>query len=122
MAMLSVRKRSFVASHSRRDFPSRRSLRRFVPSLIGGSLLVLAFLLVLGALPGYTAIPVQASTWSRSTFTMFGTKPATTAVEQTAPVAPPIMTPTGQTINASGALVRLNQLDGNQYNSQADAT
>lgn len=109
----------------RSGYASRRRARRFA-SLVGVvSVLFLALLLALSALPKYTAVAAQASTWSRSTFTMAASKPATTAVAQTIPVTPtsqPGTTSTPTSQNASRALVRINQLDPAQYNSASDVT
>lgn len=91
-------------------------------SLVGVlSVLFLALVLILSALPRYTAVSTHEATWSQSTFRMPGTKPATTAVAQMAPVTP-IAAPTGQSINASQTLARIFQLDAPQYASTSDET
>lgn len=103
-------------------YASRRRARRFA-SLVGVvSVLFLALLLALSALPKYTAVSAHASTWSQSTFTM---PLATTAGAQTVPATPtsqPVTASTRQDINASRALVRINQLDASQYNSSQDVS
>jgi predicted double-glycine peptidase len=86
-----------------------------------GSVLLLALLLIIFALPGYTAVPAQASTWAQSTFTMAGRTTPTTVATVPASTPTPLATTAGQ-INASKNLVRINQLETNQYNSPQDAT
>ena len=102
-----------------------RTFRRGPLLCLGGGILLLALLLVVFELPGYTAIPVQAhSSWSQSTFTIpVASATGTVLIQKTAPVPIPTSqaTPSVPTFNASHALVRLYQLDGSQYNSLADA-
>lgn len=75
------------------------------------------------------ATPVDANTWSSQVITVSSGQsqavPTPTGVQpQTTASAVPTnrVSPTGQTINASRALVRINQLDDSQYTSLADAT
>lgn len=123
--MLSIQRPQPFNLRDRLEHALRRRGRCFA-SLVGlvVSVLFLALLLILFPLPRYTAVPAHASGWSRSTFTMKAPKSGTTAVAQTVPIRTPtpLATPAGQTINASRALVRINQLDASQYSSAHDAT